>query len=110
MVLQLEIPALNPDLLSRQVPTQVYAGGWLKQPEQTLCIWNSHRFQREQVKGAVLGFYGADVRFESLYQKQEAYAWQFAAWGWGSVIEPDYSLWRDQPLLVQLWSVYRTRY
>ena len=107
--MKITIPQLRADRLSSLVPTRTYAGGWLREPSDYLCIYDSHRFTRDQVRGATLAFYTEDSRFTALWSNPERYVRCFATFGWSAVVEPDYSLWRNEPLMEQLYAVYRMR-
>jgi len=108
--MKLSIPQLRADRLSSLIPTRTYAGGWLRQASDYLCIYDSHRFTRDQAREATLAFYVDDFRFTALWSEQERYARCFAAFGWSALVEPDFSLWCDRPVMEQLWAVYRMRY
>jgi len=56
-----------------------------------------------------LAFFVDDERFECLWRQPERYAEQFRAFGWGAVIEPDFSTWANAPLAEQLWAIHRMR-
>jgi hypothetical protein len=102
------IPILKRDLLSTLVPERTHAGGPIADPSVTLFVWRTCRFPAE-ARGGVLAFYTEDYRFECLWRQPERYAEQFAHFGWGAVIEPDFSTWADAPLVEQLWAIYRMR-
>jgi len=103
-----DISALRADRLSDLVPVQVYTGGEISYASKTLCIWRTCRFPAT-ARGGVLGFYVDDFRFECLWNRPTFYAEQFASFGWGAVVEPDFSTWANAPLVEQLWSIYRMR-
>ncbi len=102
------IPSLRSDRLASLVPERVYTGGPVVDPAHTLFVWRTGRFLAE-ARGGVLGFHVDDYRFECLWRQPERYAEKFAGFGWGAVIEPDFSTWANAPLAEQLWSIYRMR-
>jgi hypothetical protein len=102
------IPSLLPNKLALIVPTATYAGGGITDPSTTLFVWRSCSFP-QAARGGVVGFFVDDYRFECLWNRPTFYAEQFAAFGWGAVIEPDFSTWLDMPLAEQLWSIFRMR-
>jgi len=102
------IPSLLPDKLATVTPTAVYAGGPVTNPSNTLFVWRTCRFPAE-ARGGELAFYTDDYRFECLWNRPIFYAEQFARFGWGAIVEPDFSTWIDAPLAEQLWNTYRTR-
>jgi hypothetical protein len=101
------IPALRADRLASVIPTQTYAGGVVDDPATTLFLWRS--VGTEKAKGATLSFFLSDNRLESLWARPEHYAEQFVRYGIGSLVEVDYSLWQDAPLVEQLWNTHRQR-
>jgi hypothetical protein len=102
------IPALRPDQLSSLVPSSTYAGRAITDPTRTLCVFRTCRFPAT-AKGSVLSFFTDDFRFECLWNRPDFYTQQFLAFGWGAVMSPDFSTWRDAPLIVQAYNVYRSR-
>jgi hypothetical protein len=56
-----------------------------------------------------LGFYVWDERLEALWRNPERATTRLLSAGVGAVIEPDFSLWADAPLVEQLFNVYRMR-
>lgn len=107
-MIDFDLPPLLSDQLAVVVPERTYAGGEVSNPATTLFVWRTCRFPAE-ARGGVLAFYVDDYRFETLWCQSARYAKQFARFGWGAIIEPDFSLWRDAPLAEQLWSTYRMR-
>jgi Domain of unknown function (DUF4417) len=101
-------PHLRSDLLATVVPDLVYAGGSVTDPARSLFVWRTCTFP-PSARGGVLAFYTDDYRFECLWRQPHRYAEQFRAFGWGAVLEPDFSTWRDAPLVEQLWAIYRMR-
>jgi hypothetical protein len=57
----------------------------------------------------VIGFYTDDTRFEALWRNPQHYTDRFLRHGIAALIEPDFSLWVDTPLVEQLFNVYRMR-
>ena len=103
------IPQLRADRLGQLLLSTVYAGGVVTDPASTFFVWRTSRFPTS-VRGGVLGFYVDDYRLEALWNRQIFYAEQFHRFGWGALIEPDFSLWREAALVVQVYNVYRTRW
>ena len=52
-------------------------------------------------------FYEADMRFERLWNRPERYL--PALRKYAGVITPDFSVFRDMPLVMQQWNIYRSR-
>lgn len=57
---------------------------------------------------AAVHFFLDDYRFESLWH--HPYRHLDALSRIGCVLSPDFSLWRDMPLVMQLWQTYRNRW
>jgi hypothetical protein len=57
---------------------------------------------------AAVHFFLDDYRFETLWSKPERGLSRCAAVG--AALTPDFSLWTDMPLAMQLWQVYRSRW
>jgi hypothetical protein len=101
------IPSLREDKLSTSIPTSTYAGGTVSDPAYTLFIWRTAALST--ARGYVIGFYTDDVRFEALWRNPRQYIDLFLRHGIAALIEPDFSLWVDAPLVEQLWAIYRMR-
>jgi hypothetical protein len=61
------------------------------------------------MRGGTVGFYLADDRLETLWRSKERFATEFRLHGIVSAVEPDFSLWCDQPIEDQLHNIRRTR-
>jgi hypothetical protein len=86
----------------------VYAGGLVTDPSHTLFIWRTAAFSK--ARGCVVGFYRWDSFFEALWRSPQRYIDLFLQHEVTAVVEPDFSLWRDDPLIVHVYNVYRTRW
>lgn len=58
-------------------------------------------------KGDWICFYEDDYKINSLWNSPKKYINIFSKYG--GVITPDYSLYRDMPLSMQIWNIYRSR-
>jgi hypothetical protein len=58
--------------------------------------------------GAAVHFFLDDYRFETVWSKPERGLSRVCSVG--AALTPDFSLWRDMPLVMQLWQVYRSRW
>jgi len=103
------IPDLLPDMLSTQVPDRMWYGGPVEDASKTLFIYRTAKFGKDAA-GGVLAFYVDDWRFENLWNDAVAVVEEFKEFGWGSILTPDFSVWRDDPMAVQLWNIYRSRW
>jgi hypothetical protein len=102
------IPCLRDDRLSSLVPERVYVSGPLVDPAHTLFLWRTYSLT--QARGMTVAFYVWDDKLERLWRNPERQKARLLAAGVATVIEPDFSLWADAPLVEQLWNVYRARW
>lgn len=107
-----DLPEIREDMLSDQIPEEVWCiGKPVTNARKTLFLHGANSGSLgEEAKGGVLGFYVDDDRFESVWNDAVNVARRFRRFGWGALITPDFSVWRDDPLPVQLWSTYRARW
>lgn len=103
------IPDLRVDRLSEQVPIRTWGGGEVGNATECLFLYGTNKFPVTAC-GGVLGFYVGDERFESVWTDAVKSVGRFMEFGWGSVVTPDFSVWRDDPLAVQVWNIYRSRW
>ncbi len=103
----LDIPSLRADRLAAVVPSATYAGGSSADPAHTLFVYRSCALAR--ARGGTLAFYVDDYRLDPLWRRPRHYTELFLHHGIAALIEPDFSLWTDDPLAVQVFNVYRTR-
>lgn len=104
------IPDLIPELLAGEeaIPT----GVWLKtdtDTEDRLFIYGSFG-KNQPMDGGVVGFYANDEEFEKVWLDTVNATYELLAKNLKAVISPDFSVWRDWPLCLQLWSIYRSRW
>jgi hypothetical protein len=104
-----DIPDLRADLLSAQVPHSIWAGQKVENAQDTLFLWGTNTFPRE-AQGGVLGFYVDDKRFVTVWTHAVQIIEKMTSFGWGAVLSPDFSLWRNWPLSIQLFNLYRSRW
>jgi hypothetical protein len=85
-------------------------------PDLPLVTWVPDRLVaynvRTQVAAAgpdtAVHFFLDDYRFETVWSKPERGLSRICSVG--GALTPDFSLWRDMPLAMQLWQVYRSRW
>jgi len=106
------IPDLRLDMLSDQVPTEVYWRQPEFTPEKTLFLtaWLPPQRQIEIVQGAVLGYYSWDDRFAGVWSDVAGTTQMLLEQGWGSIISPNFSMWLDAPRVLQMYEIYRSRW
>jgi hypothetical protein len=73
-----------------------------------LVAYNSRKDVTTAGPGAAVHFFLDDYRFETVWSKPERGLSRCATVG--AALTPDFSLWRDMPLVMQLWQVYRSRW
>ncbi|MCT2587787.1 DUF4417 domain-containing protein [Actinophytocola gossypii] len=71
------------------------------------CLAAAGRRERTGQRDAV-HFFLDDYRFETVWTKPERGLSRCCSVG--AALTPDFSLWRDMPLVMQLWQVYRSRW
>lgn len=109
------IPELRLDMLADEdcVPTRTWSATGEEQGERgldkTLVVYGTNRLP-ERCDGAVLGFYVEDWRFEAVWNDAVETMEKIRGKGFAGVIAPDFSIWRDDPMAVQLFNVYRARW
>jgi hypothetical protein len=88
------IPRLKNDMLCQSVPDEVF-------------LWRTKKLSA--ARGCTVAFYVDDYRLDPLWRRPEHYAKRLLDCGINTVIEVDFSTWRDDPLIVQAYNVYRMR-
>jgi hypothetical protein len=73
-----------------------------------LIAYNSRRGMARAQPPVAVHFFLDDYRFEFAWNRPEAFAKQLIQCG--GALTPDFSLWADMPLAMQLWNVYRNRW
>ena len=106
------IPDLREDMLADTLPVKIWDGKETIDQEQIaeyLFIHGKARLDMPTA-GATLAFYVDDYKFESAWN--DAVKWVSSLYnkGWGAVVAPDFSVWRDDPLVIQLHNIYRSRW
>jgi hypothetical protein len=72
--------------------------------------WGTIGFD-ERMKNHVICFYADDYRFESaVWDKSVEFVEKLKKVQPAALVQPDFSIWRDDPPAVQLWNTYRSRY
>lgn len=110
---QYGFPALREDMLSEVIPTMTWDGGTPPPPgEIALFTWGRFSIVNppEYAKGGVLSFFTNDDRFEAIWNRHVQTMEYLHDFGWGAVIEPDFSVWFDDPMVVQMFNHYRSRW
>lgn len=75
-----------------------------------LVHWGTIGFD-ERMKGHVISFYAEDYRFESaVWENAVTFIEKLNKVQPAALIQPDFSVWRDDPPAVQIWNTYRSRW
>ncbi len=73
-----------------------------------LVAYNDRRACDTALLGSAVHFFLDDYRFETVWSKPERPVSRLKRVGVS--LTPDFSLWREMPLAMQLWQVYRSRW
>ena len=73
-----------------------------------LVAYNARRDCDTATPGSAVHFFLDDYRFETVWTKPERPLSRLTRVG--MALSPDFSLWRDMPLVMQQWQVYRSRW
>lgn len=73
-----------------------------------LVPYSDRRAVASAVSSDAVHFFLDDYRFETMWSKPERGLTRVQSVG--TALTPDFSLWRDMPLVMQLWQVYRARW
>lgn len=101
-----------PDLREDRLYSGDVLGTWLGEKKYTkplVCIHSTAKFD-STFAGNILGFYVDDDRFETAWNDAVRFVASMRSIGWAAVIATDFSLWRDDPVAIQIWNVYRNRW
>jgi hypothetical protein len=102
------IPELDPHRLATVIPTTVYGGDPVSDPEHSVFIWRTASLKK--ASGMVLGFYVCDTRFECVWRQPERYVDLFLRHHITTLCEPDFSVWTNDAVAIQVYNIYRTRW
>jgi hypothetical protein len=64
----------------------------------------------ERVTGKILTFYTEDWRFERIWNETVETIKKLVPLHPAAFTQPDFSLWGDDPLVAQMWNIYRARW
>jgi ParB/RepB/Spo0J family partition protein len=103
------IPDLREDMLCKEWPERIYTGEEAVDVSKTLYIWKERDYSRKP-PGGFLGFYQDDYKFESLWENAVKGLDAMKKGKWQGVMSPDFSVWRDDPVIVQMWAIYKSRW
>lgn len=103
------LPELRNDKLASTLPKEIWINGEPRDPSGMLFLHGTNRLPAN-CAGGTLGFYVDDYRFDRIWTEAVRTVEEFRHREWGGIIAPDFSVWRDDPMAVQLWNIYRSRW
>jgi hypothetical protein len=102
------IPSLLDHMLCETPPTDV----WCNKKEchnKSLMLWGSDALP-DNCNNSFLGFYVDDRRFDSIWFDAVKNLKKIISLNFTAVIEPDFSVWRDEPRALQIYNRYRSQW
>jgi len=101
------IPDIREDMLLSDPPSDV----WVNQPHGD-SVWLYMHGSNKHPEGmrSIRAFYVDDYRFERIWNDAVAFIFDMQKVGHVGLLEPDFSLWSDMPVAVQLYNVFRSRW
>ena len=105
----LGFPALRSDRLGTDIPTGTWTRYGRFEPEKTLYLFRSTRFDDGHAAGGMLAFYVDDYRLEGLWTKRKVYLRQLVDQNWRYLVAPNFSLWADDHPVRQQYNLLRSR-
>lgn len=114
----LGFPDLRRDMLADVVPNKIFVGHdkafeYLipADGDYSNYLGMYHHIRKEQsYPGLVCGFYIADEKFESLWSDAVKVGERLARQQLAAVLTPDFSLFDNDPTIVSMYNVYRSRW
>jgi hypothetical protein len=106
------IPSLDPSKLGTTIPTHTHGGFNLPLTPGALAVWGTLGAGQPAGRvpqGCCLCFYVDDSRFKQVWTDPRGTIDEMLRAGWSAVVEPDFSVWADQPLESQRNAILRTR-
>lgn len=115
------IPDLLPDMLAEvpDKPVRIWPGltnkteKYIKKYDALKEYWMvnfGYSSQNCPFERAYLCFYALDEAFESVYQNPLKFLKNFKNANLKGIVEPDYSMWDNEPFATNLWALYRQRW
>jgi hypothetical protein len=107
-----ELPDLRLDMMADVdcLPEKTWAHGLPLEPKG-LYIYRADGFGfLSKVKQGVISFYTHDTQFLNVWDDASDSLKQILTWDLMAIMTPDFSTYSTDPLAVQLWSLYRSRW
>jgi hypothetical protein len=103
------IPDLREDMLAADIePGQI----WLKgnpTEDRMVMLFGSNKIP-VKTRGGILAFYVDDRRFERVWSDAVRIIENLQQHDFSCIVGADFSVWRDDPVAIQLWNTYRSRW
>jgi len=111
----LGIPDLDPHKLGTLLPSVPWNRKKPEEVEPANCVftWGEHRraiCKPEHTRGATLCFFEEDDAFAGIWDSPSKAVAKMEEYEWGQVILPDFTFYRDSPLIIQQWVHFKTLY
>ena len=107
------IPDLRSDMLAPEGPVGTYARQADLSDEGNLwyCISAKPFPKPDQRSGGTLGFFTEDYRFQRCYERpSDFYGENIVEADWTAVVEPDFSIYGNYPVVLKLYHLYKNRW
>lgn len=108
-----QIPDLMEDSLCEDVPSGSWDGDVKtlvgSAGARLMYLWGKTKYD-ERMNGGFVGFYLDDYKFEHVFTNAIKFGLQLQETEWTGVVAPDFSVFPSMPLIVQMWSIYRSRW
>lgn len=106
------MPALKPDMLG-DVPKGIltWGGKFISaEAENYMVVYHNVSTAGLDFSKCVLSFYTRDYKFEQVFVDIATEAERFLQQRWLSIVAPNFSLMPQDPLIVQMYQVYKSRF
>jgi len=103
------LPDLREDMLGTVPPTVTWGGQGDHEDTPYLYVYRSAAMPTVKKAGA-LAFYIDDEKFDIIWYNAVYFVEQMKEQKFDNLIGPDFSLWRDTPLAMQLYNTFRSRW
>ena len=112
---KLGIPDLKPAMLGTDLPIvpRNRKDGDANDPRECVFTWGEHRRSictPDHTRGATLCFYEEDDAFSGIFDKPAETVDKMKEYEWGQVVSPEFTIYRDMPLVLMQYIYYKTMY
>ena len=109
----LDIPNLRTDRLAplpNKVSTWLGIDTVVDPDSQYFYIWGSAQVDKTKIDGLIVAFYTEDEKFESVWNKPEAFTSRLLNLGVKYIVSPNYSCIEGMHKAWDIWNTYRSRW